>query len=72
MQTFQFGRKFSLLSTIAINQQFRTLVAQCETEKAGAEGKVNLFRAQPRPAVTSVTPITKPNADALSDCIRLL
>jgi hypothetical protein len=57
MQMLRFGRKLSLPSTIAIKHQFKQLLAQCEAEKAGAEGGVNVFRAEPRPAVTSVTPI---------------
>jgi hypothetical protein len=55
MQMLRFGRKLSLPSTIAIKHQFKQLLAQCEAEKAAAEGGGHVFRAQPRPAVTSVT-----------------
>ena len=72
MHTLRFGRKLSLPSTIAIKHQFRTLVAQCEVEKAEAEGRVDVFRAQPSPAVTSVTPITEIDAAPLSGRIRAL
>jgi hypothetical protein len=63
MHTYRFGRKLSLPSTIAIKHQFRTLVAQREAEKAEAEGRVDVFRAQPGPA--SVTPITEIGAAQL-------
>jgi hypothetical protein len=69
MQMLRFGRKISLPSTIAIKHQFKKLLAQCEAEKAGAEGGVNVFRAQRHPAVTSVTSIATINASA-SDRIR--
>jgi hypothetical protein len=66
MQTFRFGRKLSLPSTIAIKHQFRTLVAQREAEKADAEGKVDVFHGQPSSAVPSVAPMTEINAAPLS------
>jgi hypothetical protein len=69
MRTLRFGRKLSLASTIAIKHQFRTLVARYEVEKAEAEG---VFHGQPRPAVSSVTPMTEINAAPLSGRIRAL
>jgi hypothetical protein len=72
MHTFRFGRKLSLPSTIAIRHQFRTLGAQREAEKAKAEGRVDVFPAQPSPAVTSATPMTEIDAAPLSGRIRAL
>jgi hypothetical protein len=60
MDRLRFGRKLSLPSTISIKHQFRTLAAQRETEKAEAEGRVDVFRAQPNPA--SEMPITEIDA----------
>jgi hypothetical protein len=61
-----------LPSTIAIKHQFRTFVARYEVEKAEAEGRVDVFRGQPSPAVTSVTPITEIDAAPLFGRIRAL
>jgi hypothetical protein len=63
MHTLRFGRKLSLPSTIAIKHQLRTLVARYEVEKVEAEGRIDVFRAQPSAA--SVTPITEIDAAQL-------
>jgi hypothetical protein len=63
MYTLRFGRKLSLPSTIAIKYQFKTLVAQRKAEKMEAEGRVDVFRAQPNPAL--VAPITEIDAAQL-------
>jgi hypothetical protein len=72
MHTLRFGRKFSLPSTIAIKHQFRTLAARHEVEKAAAKGSVDVFRDQPSPAVSSVTPTTETDAVPLSGRMRAL
>ena len=60
MRALRFGRKVNLPSTIAIKHQFRTLVARREAEKAEAEGRADVFRAQTSPA--SVAPIAEIDA----------
>jgi hypothetical protein len=68
MHTVRFGRKLSLPSTIAIKHQFRMFMAREGAEGAVAEGSV--LRGQPSPAVSSVTPMSEIDANALSGRIR--
>ena len=55
MDTFRFGRKLSLPSTIAIKHQVRTLMAQYEVKKA----EVEVVRKQPSLPVLSAMPVTE-------------
>jgi hypothetical protein len=72
MHTLRFGRKLRLPSTIAIKHQVRTLMAQYEVKKAGAEASGEVFRGQPSLAVPSAMPVTEINANTLSGAIRPL
>jgi len=68
MPALRFGRKLSLPSTIAIKHQVRTLMAQCQVNKAEAEARAEVVREPPSLAILgSVRNVVGIRSDVISE-----